>query len=279
MKKSIRTVMALLCAVVAMNTLAMANDNISLVVNDKKVNFDSVPYIINGRTMVPVRAIYEALGVEVEWDNSTGTLTGKKDETIVKMSLDSRIMKVNDVNTAMDCAVMLINGRTYAPARYVAESFGYSVVWSEEENTVYVGEDVSQYAKEEETDENKEPEKENFKNILYSSRPGTIFTTYSSGSPKLLCKIDKFDITSVEQANKKSMKINVFISGDVEYDIDGSGENRVGDRNVNIYLLCYDVDNEIIAKPSVTAKEEGFEIEKSLNVPIETERIKLALEY
>ena len=50
---------------------------------------------MEGRTLVPVRAIFEAIGATVEWDNSTRTATGKKDGTIVSIQINNTTAYVN----------------------------------------------------------------------------------------------------------------------------------------------------------------------------------------
>lgn len=110
-------------------TVVTANENISLKINGTDAEFDVMPQIIDGRTMVPVRAIFEAVGAEVTWDNGTKTVTGVKDNTTVKMTVNSNSETINGKTVEMDASPQIIDGRTLAPARYVAEAFGCSVEW------------------------------------------------------------------------------------------------------------------------------------------------------
>lgn len=77
--------------------------------------------------MVPIRAIFEAMGATVDWDDATQTAICTKDSTVVKMTLNSTTEYINDVPVTMDVTPVIIFGRTLAPARYVAEAFGYNV--------------------------------------------------------------------------------------------------------------------------------------------------------
>ncbi len=77
--------------------------------------------------MVPIRAIFEAMGATVDWDDATQTAICTKDSTVVKMTLNSTTEYINDVPVTMDVTPVIISGRTLAPARYVAEAFGYNV--------------------------------------------------------------------------------------------------------------------------------------------------------
>ena len=115
-----------------------ADENISLTVNGEKVETQVPPTIIDGRTMVPVRDIFEACGAKVNWDANTKTITGEKGNTTVVMPIDSNMLFINEDVTEMDATPVIIDGRTLAPARYVAESFGGIVDWDAENKVVMI---------------------------------------------------------------------------------------------------------------------------------------------
>ena len=120
-----------------------ADENISLTVNGKSVETQVPPTIIDGRTMVPVRDIFEACGAKVNWDANTKTITGEKGDTTVVMQIDSNMLFINEKVTEMDATPVIIDGRTLAPARYVAESFGGIVDWNAEDKVVMIDVDDS----------------------------------------------------------------------------------------------------------------------------------------
>lgn len=81
---------------VAMTVMpVMAKDNITVELDGKEIVFDVQPQLINDRTMVPLRAIFEALGATVAWDQSTKTVISTKGETVIVLTIDNPIMKVN----------------------------------------------------------------------------------------------------------------------------------------------------------------------------------------
>ena len=127
---------ALLLLTLSVNTYAA--DEISVYVDNTKVKFDVPPQIIGGRTMVPLRAIFESLGATVNWDASTRTITAYNITTVVKATIDSNIISVNYVDKTMDVAPMIINDRTLVPARFVAEAFGCNVDWNGNTKTVTI---------------------------------------------------------------------------------------------------------------------------------------------
>ena len=131
----------------SMNVLTFAEDNIKVALDGKYIGFDVPPQIINGRTMVPIRAIFENMGATVQWDANTSSAICTKGDTVVKMTVNSTNMYINNQLQTMDIAPVVINGRTLAPARYVAEAFGADVQWSQKNNTVVIcSKDVFAYA-------------------------------------------------------------------------------------------------------------------------------------
>lgn len=118
---------------------AVYAQEISIEIMGIKLETENEPEIIDGRTMVPVRDIFEGVGAKIDWDGATKTVTGKMLSNTVVMKIDSRIVTVNGREIAMDAAPLILNGRTYAPARYVAESFGFEVEWDGVNKIVKIG--------------------------------------------------------------------------------------------------------------------------------------------
>lgn len=110
----------------------------NVLINGETVNFDQPPVIIDGRTLVPVRAIIEAVGGEVWWDSVTKTATLKLGDNTIKLIIDSNIAYLNEEEHILDVAPRIINNRTLLPIRFVAESFGFSVDWDSNTRTVII---------------------------------------------------------------------------------------------------------------------------------------------
>ncbi len=119
---------------------------IAVIIDGVAVNFDVPPQIINDRTMVPVRAIFEALGASVEWNNETRTVTATKGETVVALVIDSNVIKVNDTEKTIDVPAMIVNERTLVPVRAISEAFECTVEWNQETYTVTITSDVTEEA-------------------------------------------------------------------------------------------------------------------------------------
>ena len=111
---------------------------ISVKVNGNLVNFDQPPVIIGGRTLVPLRAIFVALGAEVDWEQSTKTAIATKGSDIIKISIGSNELNKSGKITELDVPAKLINDKTMVPARAVSEAFGAKVDWDNDTRTVII---------------------------------------------------------------------------------------------------------------------------------------------
>lgn len=124
---------------ILMTTIANANDGISIIVDGNVVETDTSAQIIEGRTMVPLRAIFEALGADVEWNGEEKSIKAQKDNISISMKIDSNIFVVDgDMIFELDVPMQIINSRTMVPARAVAESFDCEVEWDSLSKTVII---------------------------------------------------------------------------------------------------------------------------------------------
>lgn len=115
-----------------------ATTGITININGAPLITDVAPVIIQGRTMVPMRAIFEALEAHVEWDGDTEKITGTKDNTVVVLHLGEGLALINEELQYLDVPPTLINGRTMVPTRFIAESLGADVSWDNATSTVNI---------------------------------------------------------------------------------------------------------------------------------------------
>jgi|GEM_PF-4834735 len=99
---------------------------------------DSVPRMMSGRTLVPLRALAEALGGQVDYDDGTRTAIIYHGITTIGFPLDKKRMYIDEQEIILDVAAQALNGRTFIPARYLAEAVGAAVDWNEQTQTVIV---------------------------------------------------------------------------------------------------------------------------------------------
>lgn len=108
--------------------------------NGKKVNSDVPPYVKDGRTLAPMRAILEALGMTVSWDPASQTVTAVKADINISISINSNIAIVNNDRKSLDVPAEITNGRTFVPVRFFAEVLGMNVDWDAYTKTVSINE-------------------------------------------------------------------------------------------------------------------------------------------
>ena len=111
---------------------------ITVIVNNKPVTFDQPPIIQDGRTLVPVRAICDALGATTTWDSATSKITEEKGGITCIMHLGDKEYTVNGETKTMDVPAQSIGDRTLIPARVIAEVFGADVQWDVATSTVTI---------------------------------------------------------------------------------------------------------------------------------------------
>ena len=102
---------------------------ISVYLNGEKLSFDVQPQIINSRTMVPMRKIFEELGTVVGWNNNTQRAISVKKGDVVSVSIGGQYLTVNGEQKLLDSPPIIISGRTLVPVRAIAESFNCDVDW------------------------------------------------------------------------------------------------------------------------------------------------------
>lgn len=87
------------------------------------------PLTISGRTMVPIRAVVEAMGGTVGWDSATQKITLTARGNVVEMWMGKTDIKINGVSRKMDVAPVSKNSRTFVPVRFAAENLNCKVDW------------------------------------------------------------------------------------------------------------------------------------------------------
>jgi len=116
-----------------------AAGNITVYVNDIRLQFDQPPILENGRTLVPMRAIFEELNCTVEWYESTQMIIAVTEFGVyITLEIGSNIMTVKHDVIYLDVPPKLVNGRTLVPVRAISEALGADVSWHEPSSSVFI---------------------------------------------------------------------------------------------------------------------------------------------
>ena len=130
--------LGIILAALMLATVAFAAD-ITVTLDGEVVDcesYGSPATIVEGRTLVPLRAIFEALGASVEWDNVTRTVTSEKGADVISLTVGADTFYKNDEPIELDVPAQIINDRTMVPARAIAEAYGVEVAWDAATRTV-----------------------------------------------------------------------------------------------------------------------------------------------
>ena len=134
---------AILCAVAAaaMSTACYAQDiNVSL--NGNIVSFpNQQPVVVEGRTLIPLRGVFDNMGYSIDWDGETKTVTLKKNSDTLKIAIGQASIDVNGASTAIDVPAQIINGSTMLPLRAIATATGAEVLWDADSKTATILDD------------------------------------------------------------------------------------------------------------------------------------------
>ena len=108
---------------------SFAEQPIQVFIDGQKINFTFDPIIKNGNTLVEFRSLFEKLGLQVGWDESTKTITGKSNNLNIELYVDSTVVKINKQMKVINTPVKIVNDKTMIPLRLIAEATGKKVVW------------------------------------------------------------------------------------------------------------------------------------------------------
>ena len=131
-------------------TGAFASDQVNVIIDNISLLTDVSPRIINGRTMIPARAVSEAINCQVHWFESEERVdiyTPDDSVLILSLYIGSPVVERYFVDSAGNAVIeketiesppVLIEERTFVPLRIIAESLGFEVQWDEINNTVFL---------------------------------------------------------------------------------------------------------------------------------------------
>lgn len=121
-----------------------------LLIKGKQLKFDLPPVIKQGRTLIPVRAITQGLGAELEWDSESQTVTITKGDKTIILKIGSNEATVNGQVVTIEMPASLISNRTFVPVRFISEILGEEVNLDEDTGDITIGDNEDDPADDEE---------------------------------------------------------------------------------------------------------------------------------
>jgi len=117
---------------------AAVDDSIKISIDGVIISLDQTPYISESRVLVPLRGVFEYLGILVDYNETTKQVIAKSDDVEIVMNIGEDLVLLNGQITELDVGTILKSGRTYVPIRFIAEAFGHFVDWDGENRTVII---------------------------------------------------------------------------------------------------------------------------------------------
>lgn len=138
--RAITAILLSIFIIICINLPAQASPIILF--NGRILTCNEPPIIENGTTLVSLRAIFEAIGATVSWDEDSQTVTASKANNLIKIQIGSSTAIKNSVPVHLDVPGKVINGTTMVPVRFISESMGYTTYWLEEFQAVYITDSI-----------------------------------------------------------------------------------------------------------------------------------------
>lgn len=111
---------------------------ITVIIDGKTLTFEVPPYQEKGTTLVPMRAIFEALGATVQWDEKTQTVTAVRGDTTIVLTLGKKEARVRGKAVTLVIPAVKSKGKTMVPLRFVSEALGAEVNWNPATRTITI---------------------------------------------------------------------------------------------------------------------------------------------
>jgi len=138
MKKTICILFALIMVLALTPNTALAN-TVTVTINGQAVVFaDQGPVIVDGRTLVPVAGVFQALGFTTQWHPDTRQVAINRDTDTILLTIGNRTFTTNSTSHTLDVPAQIIGGRTMLPIAVVLRSVGYEVNWDGVSRTVTI---------------------------------------------------------------------------------------------------------------------------------------------
>lgn len=136
---------SILIVFLLLNSFALGESNsIKVLVNDEKIKFDQEATIFEDQLMLPIRPIFEALGLEVLWDDESRSVNGKSENTVIKLEIGHSDAMLNGEIIKLDFPVMIINNRSMVEVSFFEEALAAELTWDKDLNLVEIKKDLKE---------------------------------------------------------------------------------------------------------------------------------------
>ena len=136
--KKILSFLIMLIVLVTLVQAAHAAVGIKIYIDGAEIECEVPPRIINDRTMVPARVVFENLDANVEWDSANYQVHIDAPDAYIVFTIGDKSAILNGKTVTLDAAPMILHDRTMVPIRFVSENLGYDVDWHDATKSVFI---------------------------------------------------------------------------------------------------------------------------------------------
>lgn len=281
--KKIILIFLLLAASLVTVISAQAAFGIKLYIDGNEIECEVSPMIINDRTMVPVRVLFENFDADVEWDAAASQVHITARETDIVFTIGSKIAVVNGNNVTLDAAPMILRDRTLVPIRFVSENLGCKVSWDDVTKSVFITSPEEEAVSDIKLIEAIEGKKNTIVRIKLTEGVAPVITT-ASAPFRIILDFEKTSLSIKDGKNHLSDKyiteirwashdgysrVVIETSGEQPYEISGEGTSDV---EITVGNGTADTDSSF---DEVTEPEENEEQEEQKNQAAQEELVPL----
>lgn len=133
----IAVLLAMACMAYAQANVAV-KEQVTITVNQVISRTDVPPINVNGRTLVPIRGIFQGFTSDIGWFPHEEKVYIRRDCTTIWLQIGDAHAKVNDDIVPLAVPAMIYRGRTMVPLRFIAETLGASVNWNPQTETITI---------------------------------------------------------------------------------------------------------------------------------------------
>jgi hypothetical protein len=128
----------ILLTVIPERVSAEEASTVPIYIQQEKQQWSVQPFIEQGSTMVPMRALFEKLGFTVDWDGEKQAATATKGDLAITLSINKGTAVVNQTVYFLEVSPLIRDDSTFMPLRFVSEAAGADVTWDETERSVQI---------------------------------------------------------------------------------------------------------------------------------------------
>lgn len=169
-----------------------AERNVSIILNGNHLVFSNAqPQLVNGSVLVPARGVFENMGFQAQWDNTTKTSTLKKEGMTIVSQLGASYFTVNGNQKSLDVPVQIIDGTLMLPLRAISEATGAQVDWDANTFTASINTNAQASTQQPSTPAQPSPGRPEVEDIIFD---GYVINKVDVGNGVTLCKGDTREV-------------------------------------------------------------------------------------